>query len=164
MAPATHPPRVSKPFRSLVAGSILLVVVALVWTVWPEDREAAIQRHWAAREAAWARNLAAPADEHTAAFQRHQRELVRLGRVQCKVFSLDVPPGSAGYNEVVQALIARSQNRPVCIWWFDNLKTIGVTVYATPEEMPDWDRLLSRWPSAAGPFIVQPGRNTDFWH
>jgi hypothetical protein len=81
---------------------------------------------------------------HLNAFLRHRDELVRLGHLQRRDFEVPVKLGTPAGKELVAALIDKAESRPMCEWTPTQTMTV-VKVYASAGEMPQWEKMLSRW-------------------
>ena len=125
---------------------VAIGVIVLAYFGWSSiQRKAAVQQHIADMEMAWQRYSQPPhASEHQQNFVYHRNELLRLGHLRQREFELPVKLGTEQGKELIKALIERSGSRPMCEWSPRPTTTL-VTVYASEQEMPQWEAMLDRW-------------------
>lgn len=132
---------------ALIVGGLLVVIAVAGITLWawPENRRHSIQKHLQELQLASHRQMVEPTNRTYAdTFKTHRDALVRLGHFQKRSFVVPVKLDSSEGSELVTALIEKANSLPVCEWT-PGYKETYVTVFSSPDEMPEWEQMLINW-------------------
>lgn len=123
----------------------MCVAAAVVCLSWPAGLSPEVRRHLSAMDDALKQMEIEPdSPEHMKTYEKHRIELLRIGHLKQKVFDITVSRNSAESKALSDAVEKQANSRPVCTWT-PKAEGVRLTVFATEDEMTEWNSLLSRW-------------------
>lgn len=153
---------------AMVVGGVNLLIASVIaiWGTSGREDVKIVDRHLEQLEVA-VKMMEAEAEDAekvahwSRAFEEHRDALVAAGYFDEKVFNIVAPIDSPEYKELIEAVMEKAEGAPVCSWSPGDFGT-QVTVWATREEMAEWEVLLSRWEwMDSNPLRVISGHSAD---